>query len=280
MKETINKILGNRIFKAGTMSLIATVLTRAINLISVPIFSRILTTAEYGQVDVFMTFVNIFFVVLGLDFHGAVGKGRLDFEEESDRYLCSSLIFTSIFASIFVVFINVFFKYFAVIFGLERWVVNLMFLYSYSMFVMSMRSSDYNFYYKYDKNMKMTVTVGLSNLVLSIVFIETVFKNAHLLGRILGATIPTVLCAIIVYWGYGKRGEWTFEKKYNTYALEFGVPLIPHNLSHLILSGADKVMINSMISASASGIYSLTYTLGMMIQVAFLLLNQHASDLQ
>ena len=132
MKETINKILGNRIFKAGTMSLIATVLTRAINLISVPIFSRILTTAEYGQVDVFMTFVNIFFVVLGLDFHGAVGKGRLDFEEESDRYLCSSLIFTSIFASIFVVFINVFFKYFAVIFGLERWVVNLMFLYSHS----------------------------------------------------------------------------------------------------------------------------------------------------
>lgn len=58
-----------------------------------------------------------------------------------------------------------------------------------------------------------------------------------------------------------------YEKRHVRYALEFGVPLIPHNLSHMVLSSADKVMINSMISASASGIYSLVYTLGMMIQV-------------
>ena len=57
------------------------------------------------------------------------------------------------------------------------------------------------------------------------------------------------------------------KKDHVRYALEFGVPLIPHNLSHMVLSSADKVMINSMISASASGIYSLVYTLGMMIQV-------------
>lgn len=38
MKETISKILGNKMFKAGTMSLMATVITRTINLISVPIF--------------------------------------------------------------------------------------------------------------------------------------------------------------------------------------------------------------------------------------------------
>lgn len=52
------------------------------------------------------------------------------------------------------------------------------------------------------------------------------------------------------------------KKDHVRYSLEFGVPLIPHNLSHMVLSSADKVMINSMISASASGIYSLVYTLG------------------
>lgn len=99
-------------------------------------------------------------------------------------------------------------------------------------------------------------------------------KNSHFYGRILGATIPTVVCAVIVYVGYLKRGKLAFKKDYNRYSLGFGVPLIPHNLSHLILFSADRIMINSMISAAQSGIYSLTYTLGMMIQVASEALNQ------
>lgn len=274
MKRIIKKIANNKIIKTGSLSLIATVFIRAINLISVPIFSRMLSTAEYGQVDVFMTFVNIFFVVLGLDFHSTIAKARLDFSEDADKYICSGLIATTIFATIFVGIVNVGFVYVHRWFGLDRWAVNIMFIYSYSMFVMSTKSSDYNFYYKYDKNMKMTVTVGIVNLVLSIAFISTIFSEARLLGRILGATIPTFLCAIIVYLSYAKQGQWSCKKEYNIYAFKFGIPLIPHNLSHLVLSSSDRLMINSMISASASGIYGLTYTLGMMIQVASEAMNQ------
>ena len=99
-KIKLNDLLHNKIFKTGSLSLLATVLVRAVNLISVPIFSRLLSTAEYGQVDVFMTYVNIFMVILGLDFQGTVGKGRLDHEEDADKYMTSSLLFTTISASV------------------------------------------------------------------------------------------------------------------------------------------------------------------------------------
>ena len=266
--------LNNRMIKAGSLSLLATIMIRAINLISVPIFSRILTTAEYGQVDVFMTYVNIFIILLGLDFHAAIGKGRLDFKEEADEYVTSSILFTSITSIVIVVLINLFFEQIKFVFGLDRWAVNTMLLYSYAMFLMTYRTGEYNFNFEYKNNMKMSVTVALLNVVLSVAFIETIFKDGHLLGRILGATIPTVICAVIIFVFYGKRGHWCFKKKYIVYSLKYGVPLIPHNLSHLILGSADKVMINSMISSSASGIYSLSYTLGLMLQVIVEGLNQ------
>ena len=269
-----NNIIHNKIFKIGSMSLIATILTRAINLIAVPIFSRLLTTAEYGNVEVFMTYVNIFMVVLGLDIHGAVGKGRLDHEDDKDGFLCSGILMSTISAISIIFVINVFFNILQGIFGLERWLVNIMLIYSYAIFLMTYRSADYNFLYQYKKNMKMTVSVAVLNLSLSILFVEVFFKEARVLGRVIGATIPTAICGAIIYAGYVKRGNRTFKKSYNKYFLEFGIPLIPHNLSHLVLSSSDRIMIKNMISSSDSGIYSLAYTLGMMIQVASEAMNQ------
>ena len=274
IEKKFKKIFQNKIFKVGSISLLATILTRAINLISVPIFSRILNSSEYGRVEVFMTYVNIFTVVLGLDFHGTVGKGRLDHSDDEDGFLCSGILMTSIAAAIIVAVINILFGYLHGVFRLERWLVNIMLLYSYGIFLISYRSADYNFFYEYKKNMRMTVTVAVLNLVMSVVFIKVFFSHAHVLGRVLGATIPTAICGAIVYVGYIRRGSMTFKKEYNRYFLKFGVPLIPHNLSHLLLASSDKLMIERIVSSSASGIYSLSYTLGMMIQVVSEALNQ------
>ena len=266
MKQEGN-VLINKVLKTGSLSLLGTVLVKAVNLISIPVFSRLLTTSEYGQVDVFMTYVNIFMIILGLDFVGAVGKGRLDHEEDADEYITSSLLFTTIFSVGVVLIINLVFPLIQVALGMDRLTTNIMLLYSYALFIISYRSAEYNFYYEYKKNMAMSLSVALGNFALSVVLIETIFRTSKFWGRIIGAMMPTLLIGIFVYFRLARRGHWTMKKDHVRYALEFGVPLIPHNLSHMVLSSADKVMINSMISASASGIYSLVYTLGMMIQV-------------
>lgn len=273
-KTIVNNLKNNKIMKVGSLSLLATAMTRAINLISVPIFSRLLTTAEYGKADVFMTYVNVFMIILGLDIHGAVGKGRLDYEGEDDELLSSGILMTSVAAVIISALINVLYGRLQNFFGLDKWTINIMLIYSYGMFLINFRSSDYNFFYEYKKNMKMTVTIGVLNVLLSVLLIESVFSTNRFTGRILGATIPTIICGICVYIGYIYRGKGAFKAKYNKYLMVYGIPLIPHNLSHLILSGADKIMINSMISSDTSGIYSLSYTLGMIIQVFSEALNQ------
>lgn len=271
--EFVNKLKKNKMLKTGFLSLLGTVLIRAMNLVSIPVFSRLLTTGEYGKVDVFMTYVNIFTIILGLDFVGIVGKGRLDFKEEADAYIVSSLLFTTLCSCGIVFLINIFFPLIHVVFGMDRLTVNIMLLYSYAMFVISYRSAEYNFYYEYKRNMVMGLIVAIGNFALSVVMIETVFTRQKFWGRIIGAAIPTLLMAIFVYFYILRRGHCRLKKSYVKYSIKFGIPLIPHSLSHLVLSGADKVMINSMINASASGIYSLVYTLGMLTHVMFEAMN-------
>ncbi|MCI8584233.1 MAG: oligosaccharide flippase family protein [Dorea sp.] len=272
-KDFINKLKNSKILKTGSLSLLCTVLVKAVNLISIPVFSRLLTTSEYGKADVFMTYVNIFMIILGLDFAGAVGKGRLDFEEDGNEYITSSLLFTTLFSVGVVLIINILFPIFQIIFGMDRLTVNIMLLYSYAMFVIAYRSAEFNFYYEYKKNMAMSLSIAIGNFAFSIILIKTIFAGQKFWGRIFGAAIPTLTVAFFVYWYLLQRGRWIMRKKYVKYSLKFGVPLIPHNLSHMVLSSADKVMINSMISSSASGIYSLVYTLGMLTQVVFEAMN-------
>lgn len=245
----------------------ATALIRAVNLVSIPIFSRLLSTGEYGKVDVFMTYVNIFTIILGLDFNGTVGKGRLDYGKDADAYQSSSILFTTCF-TVFVFFvINILYNIFPNLLGFERVIANLILIYSYAMFVVIYKTAEYNFNYKYGKNMLMSFAVAMGNLSLSVIFILTFFSRQKFMGRVLGATIPTVLIGMLVYYELVKKGGLSIKGKYVKYSLQFGIPLIPHNLSHMVLSGADRIMINSIIGASEAGIYSLIYTLGMMLQV-------------
>lgn len=147
-----------KVLKTVSLSLLGTILVRAVNLISIPVFSRLLTTSEYGKVDIFMTYVNIFMIILGLDFAATVGKGRLDFkDEEADKYITSSLVFTTLFSIVVILFINIFFPIFQFVFGMDRITVNIMLLYSYAMFVIAYRSAEYNFYYEYKKNITMSL---------------------------------------------------------------------------------------------------------------------------
>lgn len=190
-------ILSNKILKTGSLSLLGTILVKAVNLISIPVFSRLLTTSEYGQVDVFMTYVNIFMIIMGLDFIGVVGKGRLDHERDADEFITSSLLFTTIFSVGVVIVINIVFPLIQVAFGMDRLTVNIMLLYSYAMFIISFRAAEYNFYYEYKKNMVMSLSVALGNFALSIILIETVFKGQKFWGRIIGAMLPTVVIAFL-----------------------------------------------------------------------------------
>ena len=55
LKKNIIYFLSNKLFSTASLSLIGSVLIRAVDLISIPIFTRLLDTATYGRESVFLS---------------------------------------------------------------------------------------------------------------------------------------------------------------------------------------------------------------------------------
>ncbi len=261
------KIRENKFLKNGFISLIGTFLIRAVNLISIPVFSRMMGTSEYGEANIFLTYVEIFMILLGLDFHGAVSKGQLDFKEDKDKFMSVGIFFTGIYTALVIILFNIFHGLIERCLLMSNLQLNILLVYSYATFVVTYMSSEYIFQLQYKKNIALSLSVALCNFGCSVLFIQTICSQNRFWGRILGAAIPTIVIASTVFIYLIVRGRKLFDRTYIIYFLKYGIPLIPHNLSHMILSNADKIMIKNMISSSASGVYSLVSYVGYMVMV-------------
>ena len=58
--------------KAALWFTFATFLRKGISFITVPIFTRIMTTEQYGRYSAYMSLVNVFTILCGLEFHTCI----------------------------------------------------------------------------------------------------------------------------------------------------------------------------------------------------------------
>lgn len=261
------------IFKNGFFSIVGTFLIKAVNFISIPIFARMLSVQDFGSVNIFMTYVSMLVIILGLDFHGAVSKGQLEFEKDAHGFMSVGLFFTMIFSAVIILLINIFHSFFEELFQMSHLLLNVLFLYSFASFIVTFFSTELIFYFKYKQNTLLSMGVSVFNFICSVVLMKTLYRGSPFWGRIWGAAIPTILIALGVLIFIIFRGEKIWNSEYLKFYLKMGIPLIPHNLSHLILGNADKIMISNMISEAANGIYSLVYNVGWILSILVEALN-------
>jgi len=259
--------LKSDIIKKGIWSLIGTFLIKAVNLISIPVFSRLMSTEEYGDISIFMTYVSIFSILLGLDFHGAVSRGCLDFKDRKNQFLSVGVAFTGCYTFVIICFANLFHAFFCRMLSVDWFQLNVLFLYSYASFLISYMSAEYIFHFNYKMNTLLSMAVALCNFGVSVALIETICRDNRFVGRMLGAAVPTIMIAAGVFFYLICRGKVFFNKQYILYFMKLGIPVVPHDLSHLVLSNSDKIMISNMIGSEANGIYSLVYNVGWMLAV-------------
>lgn len=263
----------SKLFKAGSISLIGTFFVKAVNFISIPIFSRLMTTIEYGDANIFLTYVTIFTILISLDFHGTLAKGFLLYRDDEYGFISTGVFFTGIYLAVLLLIVNVSAGFWGNFLSLGRLELNLLLIYSYAMYIVTTKTMEYIFHFQYRENAFLCASVTVLNIVTSVVLMLTVLRYDKLEARILGASLPTIIIGATLYIHFMKRGKTVWNGRYLKHYLTQGIPLIPHNLSHLILGNADKIMIQNMISSHANGIYSLIYNLGLMLNVLIEALN-------
>ena len=242
------------------------ILQKGISFIVVPIFTRILTTEQYGTYSLYLSWLQILTIITSLYlYYGVFTNGMNKYDTDRDRYISSmqglTLTITAIVFAIFFVTQNAW----SDILGLAPHLIFLMFVEMAVTPALSFWSGRQRFEYKYRKLVIVTLCKSIVNPVLGLIMVSLAEDKAT--ARILSVVIVEVcFCGVIMVYQFLKGKCW-IDKKYWKFALGMAIPLLPHYLSGMILNKGDQIMISKMVSTSAVAFYSVAYNIGMLVQI-------------
>lgn len=255
--------------KAGIWFMFCNLMTKGISTITVPIFTRLLTTEEYGTYSVYLSWLNVFTVFTSLNLYYGVYNNALNKykdDETRSKYIASMQGITTLLVVSFAFVYLVDVDFWNDVVGLSTPIMCMMLIELLLAPAMLFWTGRQRFEYHYKRMVAVTLLKSLLNPVLGLIFVYT-WKDNHEIARIVAIVITEVVFSGSLYVYQFVKGRTFFNKVYWKYALSFNIPLLPHYLSGTILNQGDRVMIQKMIGKSEVAIYSVAYNIGMLIQI-------------
>ena len=246
--------------KASIWFLVCSFFQKGITVISTPIFTRLLSTTEYGNFSVFNSWLGIVTVFVTMDiYYGVYTQGLVKFEDRRSVFSSSLQGLTLTLSIAWTLVYIAFRKSINAITGLST--VQML-----SMLVMIWATAVFNFWsaeqrteYKYKKLVIITIIVSVLKPAIGVLFV--VLADDKVTARILGLAIVELAGYLALFIVQMHRGKVFFSQEFWSYALKINIPLVPHYLSQIILSSSDRIMIKNLVGSSEAGIYSLAYSI-------------------
>lgn len=252
--------------KASIWFIIANFLQKGIALITTPIFTRMLTTEEYGMYSLYQTWYQVIYIFATLNLaSGVFNKGMLKFKSDRNGFTSSLQGLSSIVTAVCLIVYLPFMNFFNNLFGLPTVVVLFMMAEILVAPALSFWSLRQRFEYKYVFLIIVTLIMSVLSPTLSFALIK--IRGDAGVSRTVGVCLVTICFSLFFYIFNFIKGKKFFNKDYWLYGLKFNLPLIPHFLSTIVLSQADRIMIEKMYGKSYVAIYSVSYTLASIINL-------------
>lgn len=246
--------------RASFWFLICSFLQKGISVITTPIFTRLLSTAEYGQYSVFDSWLKIVTIFVSLHLYsGVYTQGLVKFSEDRRRYSSSLQGLTLALCAGWTVVYLLLRDYWNGLFSLTTVQMLAMLVMIWATSAFNLWAGEQRVEYRYQRLVIATLIVSFAKPAVGIVFVLRATDKVT--ARILGLALVELVGYVGFFIVQMRRGKQFCSKKYWKHALLFNLPLIPHYLSQTVLNSADRIMIKSMVGASEAGIYSLAYSI-------------------
>lgn len=262
--------MNNKVLKAGIWYTISNFLIKGLVLLTMPIFTRIMSETDIGLFSNINSWFNILAIITTFEIYSSISIARFDYKDDLDTYISSSLLLGTFITITFYIIVIIFHAYFERLFLMDFKTINIIFIYLMVYPAIQMFQLKNQIEYKYIPTIIVSGINAILSSVISIILTITVANK--LVGRIYGYYIPLILVALIVYIYLLHKGK-KISTKYWKYALVISFPLIWHLLAGYILSSADKVMITKIISPEANALYSVAYTISMAVSLLWSSMN-------
>jgi len=251
---------------------LSSILTQIINLVLIPIYTRNMTSSQFGQYNLVSTLQGLLsiFITLGI----FSGLSRFFNEVEDENKLKNTALTFSILWGILCCFLfgyllssriaNMAFK--ADVLG--DYYVKYVIINSTILCLISIYISYYSMLYK----AKEVCIINISQILLILFFTYyyLVIIKYGILGVYKAQLISFCIVFFILFILDIKNYRVTLSKDYLKKMLSYGVGLTPGEISAWVLNLIDRYFIKGMINLNAVAIYSMGYKIGMLILPLFL----------
>lgn len=244
--------------------IITNFISKALLYICTPLYTRLLTTAEYGEYSNFLSWQNILITLFTFDLGAAVGIAYYDYEEEYkfEGFINTISILSYIIPGSFCIIIIIFSDFFSGVFTIRKEYLIILLIYICFNNTFNIFQAEQRVRLKYKLSAVLTLGTSIATVACTLLFIFT-FQD-KLKGILLGGILVNAIASLIISIRIWVRNN-DLKKEYAKYALRVAVPLIPHVLAGTILGTSDKVMITKYCGEEYTALYSLTYTLSQII---------------
>lgn len=250
--------------KAFFCFLICAFLQKAISTITTPIFTRLLNVEEYGQFNIFTSWMSVVSVLITLNlFSGVYVSGLVKYEERQREFssclqgLCITLIL------VWLLVYLCFKDFFNELLSLSTFHVLSMIVLIWTGAVFQFWSTEQRVNLRYKSLVTITLIASIMKPVLGIILVSV--SDNKVSARIIGLVFVEMACFSWMFVSQVFKGKVFYEKSIWKYALSFNIPLIPHYLSTMILNTSDRLMIKKFVGTRETGIYSLAYTISLVM---------------
>lgn len=257
---------------AGAFFVFMQLFVRGITFLITPIYTRLVSTAQYGEIRVYESWLLIVVPLLSLSLYRSVERAKFDYPDKFDEYVGSVLSLSYIVIALCYAIATIFFRKYIMAFcemDVLMYVFMILYTFAYSATLFFQRREKQVLRYK--NSVIITACMMIPATLFSVLLLywgNVTSRQSQLVDlRVIGYYVPQVIGGLFVAFLMVKQGGFKIKKEYWKYALCFSVPLIPETLSIQIMNQADKIMIQKLVDDESVGIFALATTVSFIIWI-------------
>ncbi|MBP5608034.1 MAG: oligosaccharide flippase family protein [Lachnospiraceae bacterium] len=235
-----------------------------ISVLFTPVFTRLMTTGEYGVYTVIFSWLEVIAVFSTLNLSdGSFQQALVKYNTRKNDLMAAAAGLGT--ATSIVVF-GVYFllhQWLNPLLGFDTLICGCMIILAWAGLMCDIWTSVQKNEYKYKAKIAVSVFVAIAEPLIGIAAVFFMQENKAEVRF-----FSVVLVETITYGGFFfylvNKGRF-YDKKLWGYFLTLNIPLIPHYLTGIILNQTDRIMIKSLVGDSEAGIYGLGHNWAWML---------------